>query len=263
MITCSIIGSGKVASWFVNVIRKHGGVIRQVYSPTLGHAERLAVTCQAEAIDDLSQLLPQSDLYLFAVRDDAYSSLLEQLPFTLPMAVHTAGSLSMHLLKSYAESYGVIYPYQTISQESDFERLTVPLCVEACDDITTAQLLQWAAKWSPTSTVVSETQRAYLHLAAVFASNFTNAMYGIAYDILTSRQIPFEVITPLLEQTLEKVKILSPAEARTGPAARGDRQTMEKHLAMLEDEELKAIYRLISEKIGRKGERRKGEKEKR
>jgi Uncharacterized conserved protein len=253
MVTCSIIGSGNVASWFAYTICKHGGTIRQVYSPMLAHAEQLAATCQAEAIDNLSQLLPQSDFYLLSIKDDSYQSLLEQLPFTLPVAVHTAGSLSMNILAPYAHRYGVIYPYQTISQQSDFDRLTVPLCVEACDELTTAQLLQWAEPWSAKSTVIREEQRAYLHIAAVFASNFTNAMYGVAHEILTSRQMSFEMIMPLLEQTLEKVKTHSPAEVQTGPAIRDDQQTMEKHLDLLENEELRTIYRLISNRV--KGER--------
>lgn len=88
-----------------------------------------------------------------------------------------------------------------------------------------------------------------MHLAAVFACNFSNAMYHIAYKLLEEKGLPFEMLLPLLRQTVEKVSKMTPAEAQTGPAARRDFNVMEAHLAELDDEGLQEIYRMMSELI--------------
>ena len=113
-----------------------------------------------------------------------------------------------------------------------------------------------ACELSPLCYEVSEAQRARMHLAAVFACNFSNAMYHIAYKLLEEKGLPFEMLLPLLRQTVEKVSKMPPAEAQTGPAARRDFNVMEAHLAELDDEGLQEIYRMMSEMIIQDGDAR-------
>ena len=105
-----------------------------------------------------------------------------------------------------------------------------------------------ARELSPLCYEVSEAQRARMHLAAVFACNFSNAMYHIAYKLLEEKGLPFEMLLPLLRQTVEKVSKMTPAEAQTGPAARRDFNVLETHLAELELEDLglQDLYRIVS-----------------
>ena len=247
--TVSLIGSGNIAHWLVYAMRRAGVKVRQVYSRQLSHAEMLAVKADAEPIDCLENLRTDSDLYIFAVKDDSYAELLPQLTFRLPLAVHTAGSLSIKIFEPYAESYGILYPYQSVNKDMDFKDVVVPLCVEANDNTIENELFAFAQRLSPTVTQLDESQRLVLHRAAIFGCNFTNAMYSIVYDILQEHHIDWQMILPLLKNTMEKVKKRNPHEAQTGPAQRGDRNVIDLHLKALQDEKLKKIYSLMTEYI--------------
>ena len=245
----TIVGSGNIASWFAYVIHKNGGKIEQIFSRKLKNAQALASLYQSEATDKIECLKQDSDVYLFAINDNAYLSVLEMLTFKPQLAVHTAGSVSQHIFDGYAERYGVIYPYQSISKNADFSDILVPLCIESSDEETENQLFQLGKVWADDVALIDECQRAYLHLAAVFACNFVNAMYGIGYDILEKENINPNILWPLLENTLNKIKEISPIEAQTGPAMRNEQITMKKHLDLLDDEALKEIYSIISKRI--------------
>ena len=95
-------------------------------------------------------------------------------------------------------------------------------------------------------------RRAQLHIAAVFACNFTNAMYNAAQHLLAEEGIPFEVLLPLIDETAAKVHTLAPHESQTGPAVRGDKAVMQSHMkALSNDKELSEMYELISNYINR------------
>lgn len=245
----ALIGSGNVATWFAWKAAKSGWEISQVFSRKLEHATRLAHLYDAEPIDDISLLKTDNDLYLFSVNDDSYLPLLEQLPRPLPLAVHTGGSVSQDIFKGRALRYGVIYPFQSISREVDFEELTVPLCVEAQDKSTENELRQWASEWSDVLYLINGEQRRWLHLAAVFTSNFSNALCHIGFQFLDNQNIDYKILFPLLRNTIDKLEMLSPHEAQTGPAVRNDKEVMNKHLGMIEDEKVRELYQKLSEFI--------------
>lgn len=245
----SILGSGNVASWFVFVLKKAKIPIRQIYSRNLEHCQKLAETCGAAATDELSEIKPGSDLYLFSVSDDSYEKIVSEIPFQMPMACLTAGSVSQKVLNPRAANYGVLYPCQSISKSADFANLTVPLCVEGNSEESAQRLFQLAGQLSDKVYFVNEEQRSALHLAAVFANNFTNLMYGISFNILQNENIDHNLIIPLMQNTLDKLQTMSPKEAQTGPARRRDLEVLRKHEGMLADEKTKELYQVCSEII--------------
>lgn len=249
--TVSLVGSGNIAHWLVYALKKADVDIRQIYSRQLDHAKELAAKAGADAIDNLRDLSPDSDLYIFSVKDDSYETLLSQLPFCLPLAVHTAGSLSIRIFEPYADSYGILYPYQSLNKNMDFANVEVPLSVESNDKMVENELFAFAGRLSSTVQLMGEAQRLVLHRAAIFGCNFTNAMYAIAYDILRENNIDWRMILPLLENTLDKVKTMNPHDAQTGPAKRGDQNIIRMHQEALQDERLREIYRLMSDYIMR------------
>lgn len=249
--TVSLVGSGNIAHWLVYALKKADVDIRQIYSRQLDHAKELAAKAGADAIDNLRDLSPDSDLYIFSVKDDSYETLLSQLPFRLPLAVHTAGSLSIRIFEPYADSYGILYPYQSLNKNMDFANVEVPLSVESNDKMVENELFAFAGRLSSTVQLMGEAQRLVLHRAAIFGCNFTNAMYAIAYDILRENNIDWRMILPLLENTLDKVKTMNPHDAQTGPAKRGDQNIILMHQEALQDERLREIYRLMSDYIMR------------
>ena len=268
----TLIGSGNVATWMAQRLQGSSRFpVTQVYSRKMENARRVAALSGAEAIDDIKALNPDNQMFIFALADNAYGEILPQLPFRLPMAFVTSGTVSCQCLKDYADRYGVIYPLQTFTKSQDMRALEVPLCLESdfvrddkeqqhsCCCSTSSQEcggsydLMWdlARELSPICHEVSEAQRARMHVAAVFACNFSNAMYQIAYKLLEENGLPFDILIPLLRQTVEKVSQMPPAEAQTGPAVRGDWNVMRTHLADLEDERLQELYRMMSEIIMR------------
>src|SRR5690606_24448742 len=93
-------------------------------------------------------------------------------------------------------------------------------------------------------------KRKNLHLTAVFSSNFTNYLYVIAKKLAVEYSIPFEALIPLIELTANRVKEYDPSMVQTGPAARGDINTIQAHLKMLENHSgLQRLYREFSDQI--------------
>ncbi len=247
----TLIGSGNVATWMAQRLQGSSRFpVTQVYSRRLENARRIAALSDAEAIDDIRQLKPGNQLFVFALADNAYETVLPQLPFRLPAAFMTSGTVSCQRLKDYADSYGVIYPLQTFTKSQDMRAMEVPLCIESDNACRfKSQMWDMARELSPKCYEVSETQRARMHLAAVFACNFSNAMCRIAYDLLQEKGLPFEILLPLLHQTVDKLEVMPPAEAQTGPAARRDENVMRAQLSELDDERLRQLYRMMSELI--------------
>lgn len=263
----TLLGSGNVATWMAQRLQGSSRFpVTQVYSRKLENAQRLAELSDAQPIDDLSALDQDNQIFIFALADNAYETVLSKLPFKLPAAFLTSGTVSCQCLREYADNYGVIYPLQTFTKLQDMRKLEVPLCLELplsdgndnspqeCGESlggTTCRELVWelSRELSPSCYELSEMQRAKMHVAAVFACNFSNAMYQIAYKLLQDNNLPFEILLPLLRQTVEKVSVMTPAEAQTGPAARGDRNVMQAQLASLDDKRLREIYVLMSEVI--------------
>jgi predicted short-subunit dehydrogenase-like oxidoreductase (DUF2520 family) len=253
--TVTIVGAGNVASWFAFILAKNGFLINQIYSRSISNANELSAKYSAEPIDDIKKLSPNSDLYLFSLKDDVYLEVLDELSIPLTFAVHTSGSNSKEILSRYSKCFGVVYPCQTISKTFSFNELVVPLCVEGNNSDSGNILLHFAAKLSDNVKILDEQQRFSLHLAAVFASNFTNAMYDIAFTILEEKKIHWEMLLPLLQCTLDKTKTMSPQQAQTGPAKRGDALIFQRHIEQLPTKELQQIYQLLSDFIQKRNEK--------
>lgn len=244
----ALIGSGNVAAWIAHRLRDSKEFrIGQVYSRNIDHARRIADRVEAEAIDRMEDLSREASMYLFSVSDDAYRKLLPQIPFTMPLALHTAGSVSQQVFAGYAVEYGVLYPLQTFSENSVYEGLQVPVCLET-DHLGASldSVERLAAALSEQRCRMSGHQRTVAHLAAVFACNFSNAMFTIASDILQENGMSLDLLRPLMQQTLDKLDVMSPRQAQTGPAKRRDDRVLHNHLAALDDPIQRDIYRLIS-----------------
>jgi predicted short-subunit dehydrogenase-like oxidoreductase (DUF2520 family) len=144
---------------------------------------------------------------------------------------------------------GVFYPLQTFSLDRNVDFRKIPLFLEARTEEDMALLAQLASAISDTHMPMDGERRKTLHLAAVLCCNFVNHLYSISHDILAEQGIPFSTLFPLMEETLDKVRALSPREAQTGPAVRWDENVMQSHLSMLANPIHREIYRLLSESI--------------
>lgn len=96
---------------------------------------------------------------------------------------------------------------------------------------------------------LNSSQREQLHLAAVLVNNFTNHLFVEANLICKKNNLPFDLLLPLIKETVQKVEKLSPNEAQTGPASRNDSETISKQIKLIPNNRLKKIYKALTSAI--------------
>lgn len=248
----TLIGAGNLATQLGKSLRKAGIIIKQVYSRTEASARELGELVSAEWVTDVTRLDNDADIFIFSVKD---SVLCELIPRVCKgrgdkLFLHTAGSMPMSCFENQAVNYGVFYPMQTFSKTMDVNFENIPVFIEGNSAETESLVRRLAAKLSRKVITLSSSDRKYLHLAAVWACNFTNYCYSVASDILGEHGVPFDVMLPLIKETTQKIERVSPREAQTGPAVRGDKNVMDCQLGLMNGkEDLQELYRLLSKGI--------------
>jgi len=246
MISVVIIGSGNVAQHLISAFAKSETVeVIQVFSRNLDTEIK---NFEASKITRDFEQLKKADLYIISVTDTAVNAVSNQIPFENKLVVHTSGSVAISEISSKNRK-GVFYPLQTFSKNKEVNFKEIPICIEA-ENGTDYQLLEKIGKSiSEKIFKINSEQRKALHVAAVFSCNFVNHFYAIGNKICDENEIPFEILHPLIIETANKIKTLSPAEAQTGPAKRNDTQTINAHLNFLQDETQKEIYKILTKSI--------------
>ena len=243
------IGAGNLATRLSLAMQRVGMQIGQVYSHTEASARQLATRLGCPWTNDLSALQEDGDLYVFSLKDTVLSDVISKVKPNNGMWVHTAGSMSMSVFEGYAQRFGVLYPLQTFSKGRNVNFDVIPIFLEANTDKNADYLKNIASALSENVRFMSSEKRRSLHLAAVFACNFTNHIYTLSNKLLENESIPADVLLPLIDETVSKIHSMPPAAAQTGPAIRYDENVINKHLAMLDDPDMQAIYRLLSQSI--------------
>jgi len=250
----SLVGAGNVGYNFGLAFKQAGYLIHEVYSRSEKTAKSLSDRLNCNSITSLEDLDPSADLYVIAVNDDALPMVLDEFTFKDKLIVHTSGATSIEIFSSRAfENYGIFYPVQSFSKEDTESLAPIPICVEAEKKENKELLMSFARSLSMKVYDLDSEKRKALHVAAVFANNFSNHMYAIAEEILAEDQIDFEIIRPLIETTASKIKVKRPADIQTGPAVRNDQKIIKKHLAHLEKHSnYQKLYQEITDSIIRK-----------
>jgi predicted short-subunit dehydrogenase-like oxidoreductase (DUF2520 family) len=244
-----LIGSGNMATRLGLELKAKELAIQQVYSPTIEHASELAKQLNASSTNQLSAINSSADLYIIAVKDDAVAAVVKGMPEVSGLVVHTSGSVDSETLNRF-QYYGSLYPLQTVSKNKAVEFSGVPICIEGNTKEVRDVLFGIAALISNNIHDIDSKQRRTLHLAAVFACNFSNYMYTIAHDLLSQQDVDFKLLLPLILETAQKTTSSSPASHQTGPAVRNDTATMDAHKALLaQNADYQKIYNLLSNSI--------------
>jgi predicted short-subunit dehydrogenase-like oxidoreductase (DUF2520 family) len=242
----AIGGSGNVATRLLDAFHQASYPASFIFSSS-PQAMALGEKHSIPVLGNLEQA-PEIDVLILSWKDDALYELDLNIPETI-LLCHTAGSVPLNIWKD-RKRVGVFYPLQTLSVDKEVDFSAIPLCIESNTkkDLQTLQIL--AKKISSDIRILNSEQRMHAHLAAVFVSNFVNYMYKVAFDIMEKQQIDFNILEPLITETANKIKHLSPKEAQTGPARRNDQVVLEKHMVLLKEQpELKELYKFISQAI--------------
>lgn len=245
-----LLGSGNVATHLGQALKQAGNEILQVWSRKAVNANALASILRATAVERLSDIDRAADLYVISVSDDAIKEVAGLLTLENQLLIHTSGSVGIGALAGASNNIGVIYPVQTFSKVKAVSFDTIPLAVEGNSVEVQERLTKLALTISPRILQLNSEGRRSLHVAAVFACNFSNHLYTLAKKILNDNQLDFDLIRPLIAETAEKVQQFEPDQVQTGPAKRSDLQTLEAHLALLKNQpQLLELYDKLSRSI--------------
>ena len=217
-------------------------------------AKAFSNTFHVPLVTDYSKLDTQADVYILCIKDSALAEVAQQLASLKlkGIVMHTSGSIDLSVLKPASNQIGVYYPLQTFTKGVAINWDTTPLLIEANTASALKTIKQIAASVSHTVKVVDSVTRLKLHLSAVFASNFTNALYAAAFGFIEAHLSKKDtaLLKPIMLQSFLKLESLSPKQAQTGPAMRNDQIVMKKHLALLKsDKQLTEVYKLLSQLI--------------
>ena len=246
-----LLGSGNTATVLAKMIKNADHTIAQVWSRNAAHAEALAAKVNAKAIASLEDITSEADICIMAVTDSAIPELAKQLKLKRKILVHTAGSVSKDVLRNSSPNYGVLYPLQSLRKEMLIIP-PVPFLVDGSSDEVNVLLADFAASFSENIQPADDDKRLKMHLAAVMVSNFTNHLYALTEDYCKDRKLDFKLLHPLIIEVACRLTQGHAVDMQTGPARRGDEETIKKHLLLLEiDEHLQDLYHELSESIRR------------
>ena len=242
----TIIGSGNVAQHLIKAFSNSKEV--ELQQVLVRNSESVtALIDSAKVITKYNDLL-DTDLYIIAVSDSAIAEVSSLLPFSDKLVAHTSGTMPIDAL-SAKNRRAVFYPLQTFSKTKSVDFKKVPICLEAENETDLERIRQIGISVSDDVNFINSQQRKSLHVAAVFVSNFANHLYFIGKEICKENNIPFDILKPLIRETAEKIYHLDPKKAQTGPAIRGDQNTIDAHLKFIQNEDYRNIYSLLTESI--------------
>ncbi len=250
----SIAGSGNMAFYLARVFKRNNILVKKIISRNIDEVKRLAKICYAEyfSIDKVRDI---EETLVLAVSDTAIEEVCEQLLQKIARKkfqslLHTAGSTSIDVLEKFTDYPGVFYPFQTLKKDEEQVSSNIPIFIETRDAAYLEAVKKIANSISSNVYEMNSEDRKYLHLAAVFACNFSNHMYTLANEICNEISVDFSVMHHLIKKTIENAVELGPDKAQTGPAARGDSVVMNDHLNLLREMgKYDDIYKKISESI--------------
>ena len=255
MLKVVCIGAGRLAQQLMPALEEAGCHILQVYNRKALAAEVLSEKLNKSSFTGvISEIATDADLYFFTVADDAIGPVADQVLPLLPkeaIGVHCSGSLGLDVLP-FKRKAG-FYPLQSFSSGHEVTWRWIPLIITTPDEDIWELLDEIAGKLSTSVYRMTEEQKSNLHIAAVFANNFSNHMLTLAEEICKTHQLPFEILKPLILETFSKAILSGPRDSQTGPAIRRDEKTIQKHLSLLKGQpEMAGIYRLVTESIQNK-----------
>jgi predicted short-subunit dehydrogenase-like oxidoreductase (DUF2520 family) len=246
-----LIGSGNTATILGRKSLLAGHRICQVYSRRKENALSLALKLNAEAVSSVSAIIKKADLMIIALRDEGIQPFIQaarKIPF--PVA-HTAGAVPLSTLQNQGNACGVLYPLQSLRKEIEIIP-PLTLLVDGNTSETLEVITQFASTIAKDVIIANDEIRLKYHLAATLVNNFTNFLLVLAENFCKKEKISFAVLQPLLEETILRLRNMSPVEAQTGPAIRSDLQTLDKHRQLLNNyPELSQIYEMFSRQIQR------------
>lgn len=243
----AIIGTGNMAWLLGTKLTQAGHTCTGIYGRNARAAAELAQAVHAEVLHTV-HIPATCDACILAVSDHAVAGLAAQLSLSETVLVHTAGALPTDILP--ATHKAVLWPVFSIIKSDLPHHRNIPVAIEGNTDKASNIVKEIAGSFSDNCFTANSVQRSWLHLSAVFSNNFVNHLMAIAEQVCAEQSLSFSIMLPILQQTFERIATQSPGQVQTGPAKRGDTETMQKHLSLLASHPAwQAVYAAISASV--------------
>jgi predicted short-subunit dehydrogenase-like oxidoreductase (DUF2520 family) len=247
----SIIGTGNMAHFLVNELYASGHVFKGIWGRNTVAANKIAIQYPTLVYSSLKDIKDEEGHFCFiAVKDIAIAEIAAQLNFNHTALIHTAGASPLQLLGNQTKHTGIFWPVYSIVADNLKTIKDIPIAIQGNNPQTENAILDMAKSITDKAFTANEEQRTHLHLAAVFANNFSNHLMAIAQEICMKQHLSFDYLQPIVEQTFERLKTEPAKDLQTGPAIRDDKMTMQKHLDLLKSNpEWALLYQSLSNSI--------------
>lgn len=245
-----IIGTGNIA-WFLGKrLVSAGHACQGVYGRNKDRTSSLAKSINTNILTQFNEIQHNADLIIIAVTDSAILEIVNKLKATDSILIHTAGAVERGILDGAVRENGVFWPIYSIAKDTLPEHRNIPVVIESNSKKAHKVLTELAECVTDIYKEVSWQQRQWLHLCAVISNNFSNHLFAITEELCEQQNIPTELLHPIIEQTTTRIKEASARLSQTGPAKRGDKNTIEKQLKMLDQyKEWQKLYEVITTSI--------------
>lgn len=243
------VGAGNVAHHLANYFYEYGHRIEAVAARSWDSAAALAHRVGAEPLESVEDMPTDLDFIIIATSDSAVPEVAEKLPASNAVVVHTSGSVPLEALSGRHRRAAVLYPFQTFSKDIWVHLLYVPFFIEASNDDTYRSIKALAEQITSDIRYADSAARTRIHLAGVLTSNFPIYLMEMAREELAKANLPLSITRQLMEASIEKAYKASPLDALTGPARRGDTETIARQALSIENKADKAAYEALSEAI--------------
>jgi predicted short-subunit dehydrogenase-like oxidoreductase (DUF2520 family) len=247
----ALYGTGNLAWKLGEALHDAGYPINSVWGRNRSDRQALARRLNARALESINEG-GHPAIKLVLVPDQAIGEVAQAIPADpASLVVHCAGAGEFDWLMPHTRC-GIFWPLQAIRKELNVNWTQVPVLIDANRQDDLNLLLDMGQKLSLRVQSANAAERTTYHAAAVIAANFGNLLFDQAFTLLQQKGLDHRMLLPILENQLQQFATNQrPALRQTGPAARGDAATQQKHLHLLKDSPAhSAVYRLLSELIG-------------
>jgi predicted short-subunit dehydrogenase-like oxidoreductase (DUF2520 family) len=194
--------------------------------------------------DDVTGAAHDVDLLVLAVPDDAIAAVAQAVePVASTVVVHLAGSRGLDELAPHPRR-GAVHPLMTLPDEARGAALLRGAWFAIAGDPLVEEVVR---ALDGRSFTVADDRRALYHAAACVAANHLVALLGQVERLAAAADVPFAAFFGIARAALDNTERLGPAAALTGPAARGDRDTIRRHLEAMPAEERGAYEAMVEQ----------------
>lgn len=269
------IGAGKVGTSFGSYLAAHGHELMGYYSRSPLSAQRAAEVTGSRLYTELDPLVAASEIIFITTPDDAIGAVACQIgtlegPITDKLFAHMSGAHSSRLLLPIIEKHPQNYLYSLhplqafASVERGVAGLPQTVFTLEGDSARQKRLNELVTGCGNLCLPLKGESKALYHAAACVASNYLVTLLHVSMELLEQAGIEarqgLEAMMPLILGSLENVRTLGAPGALTGPIARGDVETVKRHLSAMEAQcpELLPFYRQVGKETQRVAEKKPG-----